>query len=94
MGSGQYSKQLMSFVEGICQSISITKQVMQKNIQLSMSHKDQIINDQANTIQDLQGEIEGLKARLIDEEKILSEERMEEVRRDIREFLGAQTIGD
>ena len=58
----------MKFIETICQSISVTKQFLEKNIDLSMSHKDRIINEKENEIEELHQAIEDLKARLIDED--------------------------
>ena len=41
-----YSKQVLSFIDQVCQGMSITKQYLQRNIQLQFGLKDQIIKEQ------------------------------------------------
>jgi len=69
-----YSKQLKKFVEQITSCISHCQQSLERNLRICLSHKDKIISRQNCRIASLKQEIDQLKAQLIAEEKILTEE--------------------
>ena len=59
-----------------------------------MCHKDGILNDKGNKIELLNQEVEGLKSQLMEEDKILSDERMEQMKKDANEFLESRALGE
>ena len=59
-----------------------------------MCHKDGILNDKGNKIELLNQEVEDLKSQLIEEDKILSDERMEQMKKDANEFLESRALGE
>lgn len=74
--------------------MSITKQYLQRNIQVQFSLKDQIIKEQKQQVEKLKEELAAARAKLLDEDLILSEDRRLEIHREVKEFLESKAIGE
>ena len=75
-----YSKSLLKFIEQICQSMSLSNQYFQRNLELCFSAKDKKIHLQSQRIEKLEKEIEVLKQKLISEDGILDEDKVGSMR--------------
>ena len=88
-----YSKHFKKFIERICQSISISKQYFERNLEISFSFKDKQIHKASKIIEGLQANIEELQAKLIHEEDFLAEDRVKDMKKQVEEFLNSNPIG-
>lgn len=82
-----YSKQLVTFIEHINKALSFCKQTMERNLAIYESYKHRIGKKYQLENSNLKKEIEILRSKLIEEDQILSEGRLKDMRDQVEEFL-------
>ena len=85
---GTYSKPLVKFVESVCKNITLSKSLIEKNLEIYAAQQNKVIDKQEEMLKQLKNEIEELNEQLrAEKEDVMTDEERAKFHKEVEAFL-------